>query len=247
MKLLMEYFKKNGSEYEISTSTGVVCFSDNFNEIKNSKCVSINMHYYGDKYYYKMLEKLNVDEVIYTICEYKDVTKYAKEIMTSKIDCLTKLPNRTQIEKSLSAINNECVIVMSDIDDFKNINDIYGHQTGDEVIRLLGNLIRNSLGDDDFAGRYGGEEFLIIFDTSDVNKVKNKMDEFNELLNKITKELKISVSIGIHKFDPKVESISSAIKKADKALYHVKHTGKNASMIYEDIINKKGTTGKLNN
>lgn len=236
MKLLIEHFKKVGSEFEISTSTGVVCFSDNFSEIKSSKCVATDMYYYGDKYYHKIQEVLNVDEVIYTICEYKDVTRYAHEIMKSKIDCLTKLPNRAQIEKSLSKITDECVIVMSDIDDFKKINDAYGHQTGDEVIRLLGDLIRNSLSSDDFAGRYGGEEFLIIFDTTDVKEVKRKMDEFNEFLNKYTKGLSISVSTGIHKFDPKVENIKSAVKKADRALYQVKHTGKNASMIYEDMI-----------
>lgn len=239
MKLLIEYLNKIGSEFEISTSTDVVYFSDNFNQIKSSKCVATDMYCYADKYYHKVQEILNIDDVIYTICEYKDVTRYAKEIMKSKIDCLTKLPNRAQIEKSLSKITDECVIVMSDIDDFKKINDIYGHQAGDEVIRLLGDLIRNSLSSDDFAGRYGGEEFLIIFDTVDVNEVKKKMDEFNKFLNKFTKELNISISIGIHKFDPKVENIASAIKKADKALYHVKHTGKNASMIYEDMINEK--------
>lgn len=237
MDLLREYLDSIESEYQIISSNKVVYSSKNFKQLEKCNIINNGIYGYNDKFYEKKDRIITLDKVEYTIVAYYDVSKYAKEIIKSKTDCLTKLPNRSQIEKNLTKINNECVIVMSDIDDFKKVNDMYGHQVGDSVIRLMGDLIRNLIGENDFAGRYGGEEFLMIFDTTDVNEVKRKMDEFNLFLNQYTKSLNISTSIGIYKFNPKVEKIASAIRKADEALYFVKHNGKNASIIYDEIKN----------
>ena len=233
MDVLLEHLKKLDCEYQIATSNGVVCSSANFEDIKKSKLVAINMYSYNDKYYDKINQIFEVGGIVYAVSMYINVTKYAKEIMKSKLDCLTKLPNRGQLQEYLNQINKECVIVMCDIDDFKKVNDTYGHQVGDDAIKLLGDLIRRFIGENDFAGRYGGEEFLIIFDSSNVSEVKEKMDEFNSILTRCTKLIKLSASIGIHKYDPLCENVEDAIKKADEALYYVKHNGKNNTMIYE--------------
>ena len=235
MDVLIEHFKNIDCEYQIATSNGVVCSSANFEEIKKSKLVAINMYSYNDKYYDKTNQIFEVDGIVYAVSVYINVTKYAKEIMKSKLDCLTKLPNRQQLQEYLNQINKECVVVMCDIDDFKKVNDIYGHQTGDDAIRLVGDLIRNIIGENDFAGRYGGEEFLIVFDTDDEIGVKQKMDSFNAFLNRYTSVLKLSSSIGIHKYVPGMEEVFDVVGKADKALYYVKQNGKNASMLYKDM------------
>ena len=240
MKLWVQFFEKFGWEYKITTSTGIVCCSTKYDVIDKSEVVLSDIHSFDGKYYDKKETSLEEDSVTYEVYIYEDVTKYADEILKSKIDHLTQLPNRTYLENYLSSVTEECVIVMSDIDNFKKINDIYGHQSGDSVIRLIGDLIRCMIDRDAFAGRYGGEEFLIVFNTSDQKSVKNTMDQFNKFLEKYTKDLKISVSTGIYKYDPKThEPISDAIKKADQALYYVKQHGKRASMIYDDMISIK--------
>ena len=235
MDVLLEHLKKLDCEYQIATSNGVVCSSADFEKVKNSKLVGVNMYSYDDKYYDKKTQFFEIDGIGYAISFYYDITKFAKEIMKSKIDCLTRLPNRTQIQQYLNAIKNECIIVMCDIDDFKKVNDTYGHSVGDDALRIIGALLKNAISENDFAGRYGGEEFLIIFDTLDALEAKQKMDKFNEVFNKLTRPISLTTSIGIHKYDPNNENVHEAIKKADAALYHVKGNGKNNSIIYEDI------------
>lgn len=235
MELLMKYLKSKGSEFKITTSTGVVCSSENYDELERAKSVATAMFNCGEKYYHKETEMFESNGIMYTVDEYKNVTRYANEIIKAKTDNLTKLPNREQIQEYLSKIKKECVVVMCDIDDFKKVNDMYGHQIGDNAIKLLGELIKKNIGENDFAGRYGGEEFLIVFNTSDVEYVKERMDIFNLVLNQYTSFLQLSLSIGIYKYEPGVEQIDEAIKKADEALYFVKRNGKNASMIYKNM------------
>jgi len=239
MEVLIEHFKNLDCEYQIATSNGVVCSSANFEEIKKSKLVAINMYSYNDNYYDKTNQIFEVNGIVYAVSAYINVTKYAKEIMKSKLDCLTRLPNRQQLQEYLNQIDKECIVVMCDIDDFKKVNDTYGHQVGDDAIKLLGDLIRKYIGENDFAGRYGGEEFLIIFDSSNVSEIKEKMDNFNSVLTHCTRLIKLSASIGIHKYDPSCENVNEAIKKADEALYYVKHNGKNNTMIYENMKNNE--------
>lgn len=238
MDLLIEYFNKIGSEVEITEFGKIVYSSANYEKVNSSKLISNNIYSCESKFFQKKITSLGN----YMITSYDDVTRFANEIIISKTDCLTKLPNRTQIEKYVSKINEPCVVVMSDIDNFKRINDEYGHQVGDEVIKLIGDLIRSIIGKDVFVGRYGGEEFLFVFETIDINFVKKKMDEFNAFLNRYTGNMKVSVSTGIYSFDPNLERVDSAIRKADEALYFVKHNGKNASIVYDDIKKYKNTS-----
>ena len=235
MEILIGYFNSINSEYQILTSDDESYESSNYKVFNNLEPISNNIYFFNEKYYEKNTKMFELNGIMYTVNIYNDITKYAKEIMNSKIDCLTKLPNRAQIEKYLAKIDSECIVVMSDIDNFKKVNDIYGHQVGDSVISLTGDFIRNSIGKENFAGRYGGEEFLFVFNNTDQDYVKNKMNDFNKLLNKYTKPINVSVSTGIYKYDPKIEKIENAVRKADEALYYVKHNGKNNSMIYDDI------------
>jgi len=234
MDILIEYLK-NTCEYKVMCNEEIIACSPNYVLLEESDLLCSNVYNFEDKFYEKSEITFKIDECCYNIFKYVDVTKYVKEVKKSKIDCLTKLPNRMQIEKYLKDYDKECIIVMSDIDDFKKVNDIYGHQQGDSAIKIIGDLIRNSISENDFAGRYGGEEFLIVFNTNDVDLVKSKMEKMKECLIKYTKPLNITISTGIYKFNPDNDRIKDAIRKADETLYYVKKNGKNAVKLYDEI------------
>lgn len=113
----------------------------------------------------------------------------------------------------------------------KKVNDYYGHLVGDKVLSLLGEIIRNSIREKDFASRYGVEEFLIIFDTDNIESVKLRIDRINKEFNSNSLNLNLSFSAGISVYDG-YKKITDTIKEADAALYYVKKNGKNNSAIY---------------
>lgn len=123
-------------------------------------------------------------------------------------------------------------LMMIDIDDFKSINDQHGHQAGDEVLSMIGRLLKNALRVTDYAFRYGGEEFLILL--PETNLV-NAQQAAQKIITKVQKtripikngrQLQITVSIGIAQFDGHPD-FSKTIALADERLYQAKENGKN--------------------
>lgn len=155
---------------------------------------------------------------------------------TSNLDPLTRTFNRRALEHylgSLCAIHNKNLnthILLVDIDDFKVVNDAYGHLAGDRVLIFLSKLINSSIRDGDKVFRFGGEEFLILLSRSTAlscEKVAHRLLEgvrSNTLLYK-EHHIKITLSIGSTalKEDDDVESL---IERADRALYKAKSIGK---------------------
>lgn len=153
-----------------------------------------------------------------------------------RFDGLTKVFNRKyffsvahdEIEKSKKS-NNDISIVMADIDFFKNVNDTWGHQAGDEVLVAFAQILNASLRELDIVARYGGEEFIVLMLTDAahaydvIEKIRLKIEEYKfagEL------ELKITASFGISQYANN-ESLEELIKRADGALYKSKHDGRN--------------------
>jgi diguanylate cyclase (GGDEF)-like protein len=150
-------------------------------------------------------------------------------------DSLTGLYNRKAIlemlTKELSRVQRSGGILhigMCDLDHFKLINDRYGHQTGDEILQGFARVMNSNLRDYDFIGRYGGEEFLIILPSTEINK---KMTYFSRLHRVIADskigtrsgELSVTVSIGVTIADGK-KDIDEILAEADNALYRAKNT-----------------------
>ena len=169
--------------------------------------------------------------------------KTKKESIT---DPLTKTYNRNYLKEILEHINIEKYqIIMLDIDHFKNVNDLYGHNIGDYVLRDIASLIQNEITSDDMFIRYGGEEFLLF-----IHKEKKGLDQANSIAENIRhtiqqhsfdyKEsmLQITVSMGITCKPNHFKSISDAIKNADKMLYIAKRDGRNKviTQIDEDYV-----------
>ena len=151
------------------------------------------------------------------------------------IDDLTGLYNRKGL------VNNRCKyyekskhVIMGDIDDFKKINDKYGHQEGDNILLEVSSILKKSInGIDDIVSRYGGEEFLIILVGYTNEQVINYMDNLKITFDNTdfgTNKIKVSMSYGIAYGNPK-DSFSALINEADEKMYEAKVKGKNTYCI----------------
>lgn len=155
------------------------------------------------------------------------------------IDDLSGLYSRTTLRTYINKLQDykgELFVVMIDLDNFKKINDTYGHQYGDNVIRILGQTFKPYLGDSFSAFRYGGDEFLTII-KSDKNHANMLIAETRESFRKTCltqfKNSELSFSAGISRFSNDIP-IAEIIKQADSALYKAKKAGKNTTVIYEE-------------
>ncbi len=122
-------------------------------------------------------------------------------------------------------------VLLIDIDHFKAINDTYGHVAGDRVLAKIAAVIRESLRAIDYAGRYGGEEFVVILvDTSSedaertAERIRSAVAKQQHLFDNQT--IEATISVGVASYDNDRESVEGLIKRADEALYHSKHEGR---------------------
>ena len=162
----------------------------------------------------------------------------------SRTDALTQLNNRGYWETCLiqeyqrvKRTRQPCTLLIFDIDHFKKVNDTYGHQAGDEVIRNISNILSSSIRSTDIAGRYGGEEFVVLL----IDTVADKANIFAERLRKkaeatlVTHEqhnIHYTISLGLADIGDAIKDHKHWLECADGALYEAKKTGRNRSIIY---------------
>jgi diguanylate cyclase (GGDEF)-like protein len=161
-----------------------------------------------------------------------------------RTDGLTGLLNRRAWEnhlqsefKRFSRSENVSTLVMFDIDHFKKVNDTYGHQAGDEVIRITSALLQESKREMDIAGRYGGEEFCVIL----LNTDGQGGMIFAERLRKAIaatqvsyegQEIRFCISLGVAEISQAYSSHTAWLEQADKALYQSKEGGRNRATLH---------------
>lgn len=161
-------------------------------------------------------------------------------------DGATRLYNRRFLEEFIDKTGEQALrskttyaILMIDIDYFKMVNDTYGHDSGDIVIKALSEILQESIRKSDLAIRYGGEEFLVLlYNTTPegallvANKIRTRFNEkkFQFGIDIVEKTL----SIGVAHFPEQADSLWKVIKFADLALYEGKHTGRNRVVEFED-------------
>lgn len=158
-----------------------------------------------------------------------------KEILLNRsiTDEMTKALNYRgiihELKQSIHNLNSQgnLSILMIDIDDFKNINDTYGHVTGDKILKSLVKVIQHNLRETDLVGRYGGEEFLVLFKDTDLKQAKIVSDRIRHSveLNHFPKDIKVTISGGVYAYHG--ESLYDFIHQADINLYEAKKQGKN--------------------
>lgn len=153
-------------------------------------------------------------------------------------DSLTGLLNHAQIQLAAERVFQHCnrkgstfTIAMIDIDNFKSVNDSYGHLTGDRVIKALSQLLQQRLRITDYIGRFGGEEFLLIMPEINIHDAGNLLNSLRNAFSRINfKEngvkFNVSFSAGVAE-NTGMENFMEQIKIADEALYRAKERGRN--------------------
>lgn len=153
---------------------------------------------------------------------------------------LTKVRNRTAFEE----VETYKAVVQCDVDNFKQVNDKYGHEVGDEVLKFIARVLVHFFRGEDLVVHRSGDEFTIILNKCSLANAKIKLMKANEQLgdesSKIADGLHISLSYGISEYHDKKE-FYKALDEADKALYVSKNSGKGKVTIYSEIeVDKLG-------
>lgn len=141
-----------------------------------------------------------------------------------------------EIERSRK-FHYSATFLMADIDHFKEINDHYGHLVGDAVLREVAKTIKENIRQVDAAGRYGGEEFIIILTETDKNGARFAAERIRQAIEDkhikvYDEDLRTTISIGIATFPEDSQELSALIDKADNALYRAKQTGRNRVCLF---------------
>jgi len=121
-------------------------------------------------------------------------------------------------------------VLLADVDHFKEINDRYGHQAGDQVLSSLARQLKSGIRESDIAVRWGGEEFLVILQNCDQTEARQLAEKLRQLAasciaNPENPAIRVSISIGVSQFDGQ-ESLDQTIDRADAALYSAKQSGR---------------------
>jgi diguanylate cyclase (GGDEF)-like protein len=225
----------------------------------NFYCIPV---YLGGKvgFIVQIIYEKDMDDFIYTILNYikgylsESSTVIESKVLTEKlkeqaiVDTLTGLYNRRFIEDGIENIlagvkrrNSNLGIIMADIDHFKEVNDTYGHDVGDAVLKNVADTIRKNVRQSDYVVRFGGEEFLILL----IDTLPDKAYEKAEEIRKAVEELKIkasninlkkTISLGISELPIDSEKFWQCVKYSDVALYNAKENGRNKVVRFEQSM-----------
>lgn len=166
-------------------------------------------------------------------------------------DGLTNLYNHRYLHQHLTAesararrYKTPLTCLMLDIDDFKSVNDAYGHPYGDEVLKVIARIIREQIRRVDTAGRYGGEEFLIMMPQTSssealpvAERIRGEVQEYPFRYQ--GRDVQVTLSIGLATYEARDKRLSQKadlLKAADEALYRAKNRGKNQTQVWSEMV-----------
>jgi diguanylate cyclase (GGDEF)-like protein len=185
---------------------------------------------------------LNVSEFV--ALSISNALLFEKVEKLSVTDGLTGLDNHQQMQSILKnevfrcqRYSSSLSVIMMDIDHFKNVNDTYGHQKGDDILLDFASTMKKFCRSNDVAARYGGEEFVLVLPETKVKGAVYIAERIREEMASQTfhhkgKDFNVTVSCGIAEFDTNlIKSPADLIKVADEALYKAKHEGRNRTIV----------------
>ena len=160
----------------------------------------------------------------------------------AQMDGLTGLLNKTAVTETISDYLNESekdqmhALLMIDCDNFKAVNDNFGHAAGDEVIKYFASVLKRTFRDSDIKGRFGGDEFIVFMKNTTFDATALRAKQLNEAIKKPYikdgKEIRISCSIGVSYFPKDGNNFDTLFNAADDALYKAKSLGKDRFVEY---------------
>ena len=177
---------------------------------------------------------------LHNVTEQKETEE--KLFKQASTDTLTGLYNRRQFEAmvdqaiaSAKRYQTPYCVMMSDIDHFKAVNDTYGHEAGDVVLKEVAHLMQTTFRTSDIIGRFGGEEFIVFFTNTDINGAKVAAEHFRQAVEQAHieaegKHIPITISLGLT--DTQNHDLLRLTKEADLALYYSKEHGRNQVSVY---------------
>ena len=174
----------------------------------------------------------------YWFAEYTKLEK--KQTHMANTDELTDLVNRRHFFEILEREvlqakirRTSLALMMLDIDNFKNINDTYGHLGGDEILKLIGQILQTNVYSLDVVARYGGEEFVVLLPSTSSTKAYHAAEKLRKIVEQFQwkisdKQISVTISIGLVNIDSNnLQDTYELIEKADEALYIAKRSGRN--------------------
>ena len=194
----------------------------------------------------------NTSELLISVFDISDWISYQNELLRSqselqqlsRTDDLTQIPNRRNIMDRLTEElqihrrkKRPLALALLDVDHFKQVNDNFGHHTGDMILREMAQLVSGMLRDYDAIGRYGGEEFLIVLPETNGEQAFRVADRLREAVQQHTfvvddRACRVTVSLGLAaKDDEGTPDIEDLFKEADRCLYQAKESGRNRTVI----------------
>ena len=200
-------------------------------------------------YHQKRIDNLRLEKANNVVQKKNDellnLNKKLEEI--ARTDPLTNLANRRALLEYLEYErirfergHHHFIIIICDIDNFKNVNDSYGHDFGDYVLKTISSIMQETLRKQDVVGRWGGEEFLIMLPETSLqggiiaaNKVRKNIAQHDFSLNDIS--VKVTMTFGLEIYNNS-EDLIKTINRADKALYNGKNSGKNKVVAYSKVL-----------
>ncbi|MBF1051558.1 MAG: GGDEF domain-containing protein [Peptostreptococcaceae bacterium] len=181
--------------------------------------------------------------VVFSNARFKEFSYRKKIEYENSIDPLTKLFNRKYIQYCVDFPqdkNSMCALMIIDVDDFKQVNDIFGHIYGDNMLIDISKILKDSFYEDACIGRLGGDEFIVYFENVKsreyiIKQLNYFISNFPITLSKNEQSITVSTSIGVV-FSNKISDnlYNNLYKKADKAMYTVKNNEKNGYFIYNE-------------
>ncbi len=208
-----------------------------------------------------LVDKTDIDSKLFTL-QQKQIDKLNKKLaqteqeastyhsqlveqrLINMQDSLTKLPNRKALEQKFESnfsaakqSGQALWVAVADIDNFKSINDNYGHSAGDKTLQVIAGALSNSIRDSEFIARYGGEEFVLLIPELPQNAINTVLNRLRERIKSIPfkfkdKKVQITLSIGVTKVKAGDSDRQVSFDRADKALYQAKRQGRDRVIIY---------------
>ncbi len=186
-------------------------------------------------YYEAKLLKNYVQNMM--ICSQSKIAELTEQL---NLDSLTGIPNRRRMDQTLHELIVNKVphaIILIDLDDFKSINDTYGHTVGDEVLKVFANNMQSIVDEQGLCFRYGGEEFMVILPSRNIDDAIQLAEKLRikQAIQETACGRPVTMSAGITAFTLNIQSPNQLIEIADHALYKAKQSGRNCLCVVRNM------------